>query len=300
MRKLIVVQGPTASGKTDLAIQLALQLNTEIISADSRQFYKELTIGTAKPTEEELAKVKHHFIDSFSMHDEITAAEFAKRAESVLNKLLVKNKNAILVGGSGMFVDALTNGLDDIPVNRTIREELTVSYEEFGLEPLLDELATADPVFFGRVDQNNPMRVIRALEAIRESGCKMSDLLLNQERKKDFDVIRFSIDWPRDVLYNRINQRVDNMISQGLINEVKELYEFRHLNALNTVGYKEIFQFFDGEINQNQAIDLIKQHTRNYAKRQLTWLRRYTDLNFLNPNSDLSIFDQAMNTIEKF
>lgn len=300
MRKLIVVQGPTASGKTDLAIELALKLKTEIISADSRQFYKELSIGTAKPNEKELSQVKHHFIDSFSIQDEITAAEFAKRAELVLNKLLEKHKYAVLVGGSGMFVDALIDGLDDIPVNRTIREELTVSYEEFGLQPLLDELATADPVFFERVDQNNPMRVIRALEAIRESGCKMSDLLQNQERKKDFDVIRFSIDWPRDVLYERINQRVDIMIGQGLIAEAEKLFEFRYLNALNTVGYKELFQFLDGEINQNKAIELIKQHTRNYAKRQLTWLRRYTDLNYLNPNSDQSIFDQAMNTIEKF
>jgi tRNA dimethylallyltransferase len=300
MRKLIVVQGPTASGKTDLAIELALKLKTEIISADSRQFYKELSIGTAKPNEKELSQVKHHFIDSFSIQDEITAAEFAKRAELVLNKLLEKHKYAVLVGGSGMFVDALIDGLDDIPVNRTIREELTVSYEEFGLQPLLDELATADPVFFERVDQNNPMRVIRALEAIRESGCKMSDLLQNQERKKDFDVIRFSIDWPRDVLYDRINQRVDIMIGQGLIAEAEKLFEFRYLNALNTVGYKELFQFLDGEINQNKAIELIKQHTRNYAKRQLTWLRRYKDLNYLNPNSDLSIFDQAMNVIEKF
>jgi tRNA dimethylallyltransferase len=298
MRKLIVVQGPTASGKTDLAIELALKLKTEIISADSRQFYKELSIGTAKPNEKELSQVKHHFIDSFSIQDEITAAEFAKRAELVLNKLLEKHKYAVLVGGSGMFVDALIDGLDDIPVNRTIREELTVSYEEFGLQPLLDELAKADPVFFERVDQNNPMRVIRALEAIRESGCKMSDLLQNQERKKDFDVIRFSIDWPRDVLYERINQRVDIMIGQGLIAEAEKLFEFRYLNALNTVGYKELFQFLDGEINQNKAIELIKQHTRNYAKRQLTWLRRYTDLNYLNPNSSQSIFDQAMETIE--
>jgi tRNA dimethylallyltransferase len=300
MSKLIVVQGPTASGKTDLAIELSLKLKTEIISADSRQFYKELTIGTAKPNEEELSKVKHHFIDSFSIRDEITAAEFAKRAELILKNLLEKNNYAVLVGGSGMFVDALIDGLDDIPVNRTIRDELTAYFNEFGLKPLLDELALFDPVFFERVDQNNPMRVIRALEAIRASGRKMSDLLLNKDRKRDFDVIRFSIDWPREVLYNRINQRVDNMISQGLINEVKELYEFRHLNALNTVGYKEIFQFLNDEIDQNQAIELIKQHTRNFAKRQLTWLRRYKDMNYLNPLIDKSILDQAINTIEKF
>lgn len=298
MRKLIVVQGPTASGKTDLAIELALKLKTEIISADSRQFYKELKIGTAKPNLAELSRVKHHFIDSFSIKDEVTAAEFAKHAELILNELLDLHKYVVLVGGSGMFVDALIDGLDDIPVNRTIREELSISYKQFGLQPLLDELAVSDPIFFERVDQNNPMRVIRALEAIRESGRKMSDLLLNTEKKKDFEVIRFSIDWPRDVLYDRINQRVDNMIFHGLIQEVKQLYEFRHLNALNTVGYKEIFQFLDGEINQNQAIELIKQHTRNYAKRQLTWLRRYSDLNYLNPYIDQSIFDQAMNTIE--
>ncbi|MFM7683956.1 MAG: tRNA (adenosine(37)-N6)-dimethylallyltransferase MiaA [Bacteroidota bacterium] len=300
MRKLIVVQGPTASGKTDLAIELALNYNTEIISADSRQFYNELSIGTAKPNEQELAKVKHHFIDSFSIQEEISAAEFAKIAELILNKLLDKNNYVVLVGGSGMFVDALTDGLDDIPVNRTIREELTATFNEFGLQPLRDELAKLDPTFFEGVDQNNPMRIIRALEAIRASGQKMSDFLLNKERKRDFEVIRFSIDWPRDVLYDRINQRVDNMISQGLINEVKGLYEFRQLNALNTVGYKEIFQFLDGEINQNQAIELIKQHTRNYAKRQLTWLRRYSDLNYLNPISDQPIFDQAIKTIKKY
>lgn len=298
MRKLIVVQGPTASGKTDLAIQLALKLKTEIISADSRQFYKELSIGTAKPTQQELDQVQHHFIDSFSIQEEISAADFAKRAELILCKILDKNNYAVLVGGSGMFVDALTDGLDDIPVNRTIREELTSSYNAFGIKPLCDELATLDPVFFERVDRNNPMRIIRALEAIRASGRKMSDLLLSEERKRDFEVIRFSIDWPREILYDRINLRVDKMISLGLLKEVEELYKFRHLNALNTVGYKEIFQLLDGEINQNQAIDLIKQHTRNYAKRQLTWLRRYTDLNYLNPFIDQSIFDQAMNRIE--
>lgn len=299
MNKVIVVQGPTASGKTDLAIEIALKLKTEIISADSRQFYKELSIGTAKPTAQELAKVKHHFIDVISIQQEMTAAEFAKSADLILNELLEKNHFAVLVGGSGMFVDALTNGLDDIPVNRTIREELTASFNELGLKPLLDELALLDPVFFERVDKNNPLRIIRALEAIRVSGRKMSDLLLNTERKRHFDVIRLSIDWPREVLYDRINQRVDNMISQGLINEVKELCEFRHLNALNTVGYKELFQFLDGQINQNQAIELIKQHTRNYAKRQLTWLRRYSEMNYLNPYSEQSLLDQAMNTIEK-
>lgn len=298
MRKLIVVQGPTASGKTDLAIQLALKLKTEIISADSRQFYKELSIGTAKPTQQELDQVQHHFIDSFSIQEEISAADFAKRAELILCKLLDKNNYAVLVGGSGMFVDALTDGLDNIPVNRIIREELTSSYNAFGIKALCDELATLDPVFFERVDRNNPMRIIRALEAIRASGRKMSDLLLSEERIRDFEVIRFSIDWPREILYDRINLRVDKMISLGLMKEVEELYKFRHLNALNTVGYKEIFQFLDGEINQNQAIDLIKQHTRNYAKRQLTWLRRYTDLNYLNPFTDQSIFDQAMNRIE--
>lgn len=298
MNKVIIVQGPTASGKTDLAISLAKKFNTEIISADSRQLYKEMSIGTAKPNEKELAAVKHHFIDCYSVKDDISAANYAKSAEPILFQLLNEKCFAVVVGGSGMFVDALIDGLDEVPINPSIRKELTELYNQNGLEPLLIELAERDPLFYEQVDRNNPMRIIRALEAIRTSGQKMSDFQKNQKKERDFQVIRLSIDWPREILYNRINQRVDDMISQGLIKEVLSLADFHHLNALNTVGYKEIIEYLDGKITLDKAIELIKQHTRNYAKRQLTWLRRYSNLNYLNPLSDLSIADQAMRIID--
>jgi tRNA dimethylallyltransferase len=298
MNKVIIVQGPTASGKTELAISLAKEFNTEIISADSRQFYKEMSIGTAKPSDDELKMVKHHLIDCSSVIDEISSATYAKLAEPILNRLLESNGCVILVGGSGMFVDALINGLDDIPTDSMIRKELNLIYADKGLNPLLTELLERDPIFYNQVDRNNPMRIIRALEAIRSSGKKMSDFQKKQTKERDFQIIRFSIDWPRAVLYDRINQRVDDMISFGLIQEVKSLFEFRHLNALNTVGYKEIVEFLEGHINQEKAIELIKQHTRNYAKRQLTWLRRYSDLHFLNPLIEKSVFNQAIDIIE--
>jgi len=297
MSKLIVVQGATASGKTDLAIQLALALKTEIISADSRQFYKELSIGTAKPSHSELAQVKHHLVDCSSIHEEISAARFAKLAEPILNELLVNNGFAVLVGGSGMFVDALIHGLDEIPVNSEIRNQLSLIYRQSGLEPLLKELEELDPNYLKQIDQKNPMRIIRALEAIRESGRKLSDLHKNSRKKRDFEVLRFVINWPRDILYNRINKRVDYMIELGLINEVVSLKNFRDLNALNTVGYKEIFDFLDDEYSKEKAIELIKQHTRNYAKRQLTWLRRYDDVLYLNPLEEKSVLEQAIANI---
>jgi tRNA dimethylallyltransferase len=298
MSKLIVVQGPTASGKTDLAIQLALALKTEIISADSRQFYKELSIGTAKPSHSELAQVKHHLVDCSSINEEISAARFAKLAEPILNELLDNNGFAVLVGGSGMFVDALIHGLDEIPVNSEIRNQLSLIYSQSGLEPLLKELEELDPNYLKQIDQKNPMRIIRALEAIRESGRKLSDLHKNSRKKRDFGVLRFVINWPRDILYNRINKRVDYMIELGLINEVVSLKNFRNLNALNTVGYKEIFDFLDDEYSKDRAIELIKQHTRNYAKRQLTWLRRYDHLYCLNPLDEKSVFEQAIANIK--
>jgi tRNA dimethylallyltransferase len=298
MNKVIVVQGPTASGKTELAISLAQKYNTEIISADSRQFYKEMSIGTAKPSDFELKTVKHHFIDCSSVIEEFTSATYAKLAEPILKKLLELNGFAILVGGSGMFVDALINGLDEVPVDPQIRLELTELVNQNGLEPLLNELAERDPLFYEQVDRNNPMRIIRALEAIRSSGQKISDFQKRIKKTRDFQIIRFSIDWPRDLLYSRINQRVDEMISFGLIQEVESLSKFRHLNALNTVGYKEIVEFLEGHINREKAIELIKQHTRNYAKRQLTWLRRYNDIHYLSPLSEKQVLIQAIEVIE--
>ena len=298
MNKVICIQGPTGSGKTDLAIELAIKLNTQIISTDSRQFYKELSIGTALPSVEQLSRVKHHFIGCASLNYEITSAHFARIAKPILNELLDKFGYAIIVGGSGLFTDALINGLDDVPVNRQFRIELTEIFKNYGIEPLCEELANLDPVYFDQVDKKNPVRVIRALEAIRQSGKRMSEILQQKNESINYNAIRFAIQWPREVLYERINQRVDKMIYQGLISEVKSLYQYRDLNALNTVGYKEYFQFIDGKITEEKAIELIKQHTRNYAKRQLTWLRRYPDINYLNPFANYTLLDQAMKILK--
>jgi tRNA dimethylallyltransferase len=295
--KVIIVQGSTASGKTTLAIQLALFLQTEIISCDSRQFYKEMSVGTAKPSADELKMVKHHFIDCASVQNEISSAQYARLAEPILTELLNKYGIALVVGGSGMFLDALIDGIDDVPVNSEIRSDLTEIFKRFGFQPLLDELLTSDPVFYEQVDRNNPIRIIRALEAIRESGRKMSELQTKKKRVRQFSLVRFCIDWPRDILYQRINQRVDEMVKFGLIREVTSLLKHRNLNPLNTVGYKEIFDCLDGKITEDRAIDLIKQHSRNYAKRQQTWLRRYEDLISLNPLSEKSIIEQALERI---
>jgi tRNA dimethylallyltransferase len=295
--KVIIVQGSTASGKTTLAIQLALFLQTEIISCDSRQFYKEMSVGTAKPSADELKMVKHHFIDCASVQNEISSAQYARLAEPILTELLNKYGFALVVGGSGMFLDALIDGIDDVPVNSEIRSDLTEIFKRFGFQPLLDELLTSDPVFYEQVDRNNPIRIIRALEAIRESGRKMSELQTKKKRVRQFSLVRFCIDWPRDILYQRINQRVDEMVKFGLIREVTSLLKHRNLNPLNTVGYKEIFDCLDGKITEDRAIDLIKQHSRNYAKRQQTWLRRYEDLISLNPLSEKSIIEQALKRI---
>lgn len=296
MKKVIIVQGPTASGKTALAISLAKRLKTEIISADSRQFYKEMSIGTAKPDAFELSQVKHHFIDCASVKEEISAAKFAQMAQPVLENLLSESDFAVIAGGSGMFIDALVLGLDDIPVSESVKKQLIEEYNTFGLSPLLAELEEKDFVYYQTVDRNNAARIIRALEAIRVSGKKMSELQSQaKSQKKDFDILRFSIDWPRDLLYERINKRVDIMFENGLMEEVHSLAEYRNLNALNTVGYKEVFDFIDGKTSKQDAVNLIKQHTRNYAKRQMTWLRRYSELHYLNPLMEQSLEQQAFN-----
>jgi tRNA dimethylallyltransferase len=296
MKKVIIVQGPTASGKTALAISLAKRLKTEVISADSRQFYKEMSIGTAKPDAFELSQVKHHFIDCASVKEEISAAKFAKMAQPVLENLLFESDFAVIAGGSGMFIDALVLGLDDIPVSESVKKQLIEEYNTYGLIPLLAELEEKDFVYYETVDRNNAARIIRALEAIRVSGKKMSELQSQaKSQKKDFDILRFSIDWPRDLLYERINKRVDIMFENGLMEEVHSLAEYRNLNALNTVGYKEVFDFIDGKTSKQDAVNLIKQHTRNYAKRQMTWLRRYSELHYLNPLMEQSLEQQAFN-----
>ena len=296
---LIVIQGPTASGKTKLAIDLALHFDTQIISADARQFYSEMSIGTAKPTDIELAQAKHHFINSHSIQQDFTAANFAQESTILLHRLFETRKVVVLVGGSNMYIDALIDGLDDIPSDVLLKKELNSSLEKIGIDVFLEELKEKDPETYLSIDKNNPHRVLRAIEAIRLSGKKISELKQGLKKDNQFNTIRFAIEWERDTLYDRINQRVDLMMAEGLLEEVQSLLPQRSLNALKTVGYTELIKHLDGEITLDFALDQIKQHTRNYAKRQLTWLRRYHDLYWLDPNSMTPLLEQVLSKMDK-
>jgi len=272
---LLVIQGPTASGKTALSISLAKKLKTVVFSADSRQFYKEITIGTAKPTIDEQSGVLHYFIDSHSIHDKITAASFVAETLPLLNKAFEDFDIVILVGGSGMYIDALCYGLDNLPVNQMIKNELILYHQTNGLESLLEELKNSDPEYYQKVDKNNAVRIIRALEVIRISGKTFTSFLSGSKvNNHPFDIKKFTLDLDRELLYDRINKRVDLMVENGLEQEVQSVKEFRNLQALQTVGYTEWFDFFDGKFDKKETIERIKQNTRRYAKRQLTWFRR--------------------------
>ena len=296
---LLIIQGPTASGKTKLAIDLALHFDTQIISADARQFYCEMSIGTAKPSDIELAQAKHHFINSHSIQQDFTAANFAQEASILLSRLFETQKFVVLVGGSNMYIDVLIDGLDDIPSDILLKKELNSILEINGINEFLDELKEKDPVTYLSIDKNNPHRVLRAIEAIRLTGKKVSELKQGMKKVNHFNTIRFAIEWERDILYNRINQRVDAMMEDGLLEEVQSLLPQRSLNALKTVGYTELIKHLDGEITLDFALDQIKQHTRNYAKRQLTWLRRYHDLYWLDPNSITPLLEQVLSKLDK-
>lgn len=276
MKRLIVIQGPTASGKTALATALAKHFETVILSADSRQFYREMSIGTAKPGPEEQQGIRHYFIDSHCLKDSVTAASYEREALEILEKEFKEHDDIILVGGSGLFISALCDGLDEIPNSPELRDHLNGEFERHGLDPLLAELELSDPEYYREVDRSNPPRVIRAIEAIRLSGKKYSEQRLQLKQPRFFETVRFVIDLPRDVLYERINDRVEHMFHAGLLKEAMALREYRHLQALNTVGYKELFAYFDDQIPLEAAKELIKKNTRRYAKRQLTWFRRDT------------------------
>ena len=299
IKRLIIVQGPTASGKTNLAIALAKHFKTEIISGDSRQFYKEMSIGTAKPTTSELNEIKHHLIDSHSIKTELTAASYSVEARKILNALFVTKNEVVLVGGSGMFIDALTFGLDEIETSHEIKLELEKRLEAEGLEALVKEVERIDPEFAAVVDKKNPVRIVRALEVIYTSGQKYSAQRKGFKNDLDCEIVRFSIQWEREKLYERINQRVDSMLSEGLLDEVKSVLKFRNLKSLNTVGYKEIFDFIDGSLTLDDAIEKIKQHSRNYAKRQETWLKRYSDLHRLETENSESLLEQSLTILKE-
>ncbi|MBR4838430.1 MAG: tRNA (adenosine(37)-N6)-dimethylallyltransferase MiaA [Bacteroidales bacterium] len=275
---LIVLAGPTASGKTATAIKLAKAFDAEIISADSRQFYKELSIGTAAPTAEELAQVKHHFVHNLSIEDKYDVADYEKDVLSYLNEYFKTKNVAIMTGGSGLFIDAVCNGLDAIPdISEEIRNRVTKMLEIDGLETLQKEVERVDPEYFQIVDKQNPRRLQRALEVFYQTGKPYSTFRQKNAAERDFDIIKVALLWDRTALINRINARVEAMMAQGLLDEVKSVYPKRHLNSLNTVGYKELFGYLDGKCTLEQAVEQIKINTRQYAKRQMTWLRKNND-----------------------
>jgi tRNA dimethylallyltransferase len=274
MKKLIAILGPTAVGKTAYAIELAQSLNTEIISADSRQIFKELNIGVARPSEEELKAVAHHFIASASIHEEYSAGRYEREALTKLHDLFERYDTVVCCGGSMLYVDALVNGLDDLPGDKSVREMWSKRYADEGIEVLQRELRTADPDYYTQVDLNNPHRLIRALEVCTVSGITYSSLRKSAVKERNFEVKKILLDIPREELYKRIDTRVLRMMEQGLEQEVRNLLPHRHLQALNTVGYKELFEYIDGKCSLDEAVAKIQQHTRNFAKRQLTWWRR--------------------------
>lgn len=272
----MILAGPTAVGKTSLSIELAKRFQTEIISADSRQFFKELEIGTAKPTEEEMDGVTHHFINSHSIHDNYNVGQFEKDALKKLGQLFQKHDVVFVVGGSGLYVKALCEGIDDMPaIPAEIRQKLNAEFEQNGIEYLQNEVAKCDPEYFKIVDQQNPQRLIRALELYYATGKNMSFYRTQQNKvERPFNIIKIGLERTREELYDRINLRMDQMISEGLFEEAEKLYHYRNLNALQTVGYSEIFGFLNGEYDREEAIRLLKRNSRRYAKRQMTWFKR--------------------------
>ena len=274
-KTLISLSGPTASGKTDLSIRIAKLLGAEIFSCDSRQFYKEMSIGTAVPSERELMEVPHHFIQHKSIHSPYSVGQFQDDAMDSLKQYFEKQDFAVLVGGSGLYMLAVVEGIDKFPeVPDEIRSSLLERIETNGLEDLQNELKTLDPDHYQKIDLRNPSRVLRALGVSLAAGQPYSSFLGQLKAKRPFSVLPLTVDIPRTILYDRISDRVDKMIKSGLLQEVESLFPHRDLNALQTVGYQEIFDFFEQKIDLAEAIDRIKQHTRHYAKRQMTWIRR--------------------------
>jgi tRNA dimethylallyltransferase len=289
---LIVIAGPTASGKTAMAIELAKHYKTVIVSADSRQFYREMSIGTAKPTDAELAAAQHYFINSHSITETLSAGDYEKQSLYLIDELFKTNDKVILVGGSGLFIRAVTEGFDEFPDAKPgIREKLNDELIEKGLSWLQEKLKLADPLYYEQVDLDNPQRVIRALEVFESTGKPYSSYRKSAVNRRPFNIIKFGLNLPREVLYQRINQRVDDMVKQGLVEEVRTLLPYRHLNALNTVGYSELFDYFDGKTDLNTALDLIKQNTRRFAKRQLTWFRKDGDIIWVQADKKESVAD---------
>ena len=295
-RKLIVLIGPTGIGKTDLSIRIAQHFGAEIISSDSRQVYKELSIGTAVPSEQELAAVKHHLIQTKSIYDYYNASMFEFEVLDLLQKMYQTNEYAMLVGGSGMYVDAVCRGIDDLPtIDTELRNDLLRRLDDEGIESLRFELQRIDPEYYAIADVNNSKRILKALEVFYMTGKKYSSFRVSEIKKRPFEIIKIGLTMDREKLYERINLRVDQMMEAGLLKEAALYHKDKKLNSLNTVGYKELFAYMDGDIPLEEAVRLIKRNSRRYAKRQWSWFRRDKEINWFEPSQEKEIMEKVEN-----
>lgn len=299
-KTVLLIAGPTAVGKTNVSLQLAKHFRTEIISADSRQCYKEITIGVAKPSTEELQQVPHHFINSHSIYDSVNAASFEQYAMDHVTELFKQHDLLVMVGGTGLYIKAFCEGMDDIPaIDETIRNEVQTAYQLNGISWLQQQIKTHDPLFAVEGEMQNPQRMMRALEVVLSTGQSILQFRKGEKQERRFNIIKIGLELPREELYQRINHRVDVMMNDGLLEEAKTVYPFKQLNALQTVGYKELFDYFDGTVNLETAVDKIKQHSRQYAKRQLTWFKRDAEIKWFQPAELKEIFQYVELKIKK-
>ncbi|MBQ3260748.1 MAG: tRNA (adenosine(37)-N6)-dimethylallyltransferase MiaA [Alistipes sp.] len=295
-KTLIVVVGATGSGKTDLSLRLATHFSAPILSTDSRQLYRGIPIGTAQPTAEQLAAVEHHFIASHDLTDNFNCGEYEVQALARLEELFRKHNIVVAVGGSGLYIQALCEGMDDLPqADEALRQSLVERLQNEGIESLAADLQRLDPDYYEQVDRCNPSRILRAVEVCMQTGKPYSSLRTGERRKRDFNIVKVGIEWEREALYDRINRRVDMMIDEGLEAEARAVYPLRHLNSLQTVGYREMFDYFDGTTTREEAIELIKRNSRRYAKRQMTWFRRDSEIRWFSPEE----FDLMVDFLEQ-
>lgn len=294
-KTVIIIAGPTAVGKTSIGISIAKYLGTEVISADSRQCFRELNIGVARPSPEELAEMPHHFIASHSIHQKITAAAFEEYALAKTEELFQRHKFVVMVGGTGLYIRAFVEGMDTIPeVPPEIHDEVLSAYEQYGLTWLQTEIQKFDPLFFSQGEIQNPQRMMRALEVVKATGNSILSFRTGSKKQRDFNIVKIGLELSKEDLHRNINHRVDKMIEQGLVEEVRTLIPYQHLNALQTVGYKEIFAYFNGQTTLQDATETIKRNTRQYAKRQLTWFRKEKDFRWTEPD-----LEKVMQTIQQ-
>jgi tRNA dimethylallyltransferase len=299
-KTLIVITGPTAVGKTALCLDIAQHFGIPIINADSRQIYKELKIGTASPTEEQLAKVKHYFVGSLSLNDYYSASLFEQQTMEILEREFAKSDYALMAGGSMMYIDAVCDGIDDIPtVDDVTRETLKARLASEGLEPLVEELKQLDPEYYEIVDKQNPRRVVHGLEICLMTGKTYTSFRKREKKQRPFRIIKIGLNRDREELYNRINLRVDQMMDEGLLDEARNLYPMRHMNALNTVGYKEMFAYLDGKWTLEEAVERIKGNTRRYARKQLTWYKKDEQIRWFHPNEKDNIISYISQDYEQ-